>query len=43
MNNKANTKDVDMVRYTSGGLEIGPNIAYEDGTYLQKNIYENPN
>ena len=41
MGNKADTKNVDVVRYTSAGLQI-PNIAYEDITYPQENVYDNP-
>ena len=38
----AAAKDVDMVRYTSESVQIGPNAAYEGVTYPQEAIYDHP-
>ena len=40
--NTAADKEKDVVRYTTETAEIGPNVAYEEVTYSQEDIYENP-
>ena len=40
--NTAADKEKDVVRYKTETAVIGPNIAYEEVTYSQEDIYENP-
>ena len=37
------TTDKEMVRYASGRVQLGPNVAYGEVKYPEEDIYEHPN